>query len=60
MDVNTIVHMCSFSMTVEQLFQQMLLKKLHSEAEHLAKLVGADVQELYKVITDSTCIITCL
>ena len=38
-----------FSMTIEQLFQQMLLKKLHSEAEHLAKLVGASVQELYKV-----------
>ena len=36
-------------MTIEQLFQQMLLKKLHSEAEHLAKLVGASVQELYKV-----------
>ena len=39
-------------MTVEQLFQQMLLKNLHSEAEHLAKLVGADVQELYKVVSD--------
>lgn len=48
---------CFLSMTVEQLFQQMLLKKLRSEAEHLAQLVGADVQELYKVVTH--CIITC-
>lgn len=28
----------------------MLLKKLHSEAEHMAKLVGANVQKLYKVV----------
>ena len=41
---------CSFSMTIEQLFQQMLLKKMHGKAEHLAKLVGADIQELYRVI----------
>ena len=39
-----------FSMAIEQLFQQMLSKKLHGEAEHLAKLAGASVQELYKVI----------
>ena len=38
-----------FSMRIEQLFQQMLMKKLHVDAEHLAKLVGANVQELYKV-----------
>ena len=45
-------------MTIEQLFQQMLLKKLHSEAEHLAKLVGASVQELYKVKNSLVMLIT--
>lgn len=45
-----LLNMYCLSMTIEQLFQQLLLKKLHSEAEHLAKLVGASVQELYKVI----------
>ena len=37
-------------MTMEQLFQEMLSKKLHKEAEHLAELVDANVQELYRVI----------
>ena len=41
-------------MTVEQLFQQLLQKKSHSEAERLARLVDMNVQELYKVLVTSS------
>jgi len=39
---------------MEQLFQQLLEKKSHNEAERLARLVGMNVQELYKVLVTSS------